>query len=70
MPETLLQGCTSGIVLNGPPRDRGPVVRPAPCRMDLEGIVSRRRHAAYRSAGVHGGKNPDSPAAGRVLEES
>jgi ATP-dependent DNA ligase len=49
----------------------GPAIFQAACRMGLEGIVSKRRDRPYRSGRSKDWlkiKNPDAPAAARVIE--
>ena len=52
---------------------RGPEVYQAACRMGLEGIVSKRIDAPYRSGKVKTWlkiKNPDAPATLRFKDEA
>jgi bifunctional non-homologous end joining protein LigD len=61
-----------GIVLNDHTDARGALVFEQACRMGLEGIVSKRLTAPYRSGPCRDWikvKNPDSPAMARHREE-
>ena len=60
-----------GIVLNDHTDARGALVFEQACRMGLEGIVSKRLTAPYRSGPCRDWikvKNPDSPAMIRARE--
>jgi len=62
-----------GVLFNEHLTDDGAVVFEAVCRMGLEGIVSKRLGAPYRSGRSDDWvktKNPSSPAARRLLEEN
>jgi bifunctional non-homologous end joining protein LigD len=67
----LLARASAGLALNEHIEAEGAAVFAEACRMGLEGIVSKRIDAPYRS-GRSGDwvktKNPDSPAAARVRE--
>ena len=61
----LLAGSTAGIVFNEHTDDDGAIVFKQACAMGLEGIVSKRLTAPYRSGPSRDWikvKNPDSPA--------
>jgi bifunctional non-homologous end joining protein LigD len=61
----LLAGSTAGIVFNEHTDEDGPTVFEHACRFGLEGIVSKRLTAPYRSGPSRDWikvKNPDSPA--------
>jgi len=52
--------------------EHGPEIYRAACRMGLEGIVSKRVDRPYRSGRSPDWlkiKNPDAPAASRVIEQ-
>jgi bifunctional non-homologous end joining protein LigD len=68
----LLVRSRSGIVFNDHTDDDGAAVFQHACKMGLEGIVSKRLGAPYRSGSSRDWikvKNPDSPAMVRHLEE-
>jgi hypothetical protein len=61
----------SGIVFNEHTDEDGAVVFRHACKLGLEGIVSKRLGAPYRSGSSRDWlkvKNPDSPAASRARE--
>jgi ATP-dependent DNA ligase len=61
----LLAGSTAGIVFNEHTNEDGATVFEHACRFGLEGIVSKRLSAPYRSGPSRDWikvKNPDSPA--------
>jgi bifunctional non-homologous end joining protein LigD len=61
----LLAGSTAGIVFNEHTDEDGPTVFRHACRFGLEGVVSKRLSAPYRSGPSRDWikvKNPDSPA--------
>jgi bifunctional non-homologous end joining protein LigD len=65
----LLASSTAGIVFNEHTHEDGPTVFQHACRFGLEGIVSKRLDAAYRSGPSRDWlkiKNPDSPAMRRA----
>jgi bifunctional non-homologous end joining protein LigD len=65
----LLAGSTAGIVFNEHTDEDGSTVFQHPCRFGLEGIVSKRLSAPYRSGPSRDWikvKNPDSPAMRRA----
>jgi len=65
----LLAGATAGIVFNEHTDEDGPTVFEHACRFGLEGIVSKRLTAPYRSGPSRDWikvKNPDSPAMRRA----
>ena len=67
----LLRGCPGGIAINEHVEADGAVVFAAECRMGLEGIVSKRINAPYRSGRSHNWiktKNPDCPAMQRATQ--
>jgi bifunctional non-homologous end joining protein LigD len=68
----LLRKAGNGIVLSEHvDGEHGPAIYQAACRMGLEGIVSKRVDRPYRSgrsADWIKVKNPDAPAASRVIE--
>jgi ATP-dependent DNA ligase len=69
--ERLLKGSTTGIAFNEHTVEEGAVVFRHACRMGLEGIVSKRLTAPYRSGRSRDWikiKNPDSPAMVRHRE--
>jgi bifunctional non-homologous end joining protein LigD len=69
--ERLLAGRNAGVVLNQHVVEKGAVVFAAACRMGLEGIVSKRLDAPYRSGRSRDWiktKNPASPAMLRARE--
>jgi bifunctional non-homologous end joining protein LigD len=69
--ECLLQGSTTGIAFNEHTDDDGATVFEHACRMGLEGIVSKRLTAPYRSGRTDDWlkiKNPDSRAMVRHRE--
>jgi ATP-dependent DNA ligase len=69
--ERLLAGSTTGITFNEHTEEDGAVVFRHACRMGLEGIVSKRLTAPYRSGPSRDWlkvKNPDSPAMVRHRE--
>ena len=64
-------GCCVGIVFNEHTDEDGAVVFRHACKMGLEGIVSKRLTAPYRSGPSRDwikDKNPDSPAMRRARE--
>jgi bifunctional non-homologous end joining protein LigD len=69
--ERLLAGSTTGIRFNEHTEEDGAVVFRHACRMGLEGIVSKRLTAPYRSGPSRDWlkvKNPDGPAMVRHQE--
>jgi bifunctional non-homologous end joining protein LigD len=67
----LLAGSTAGIVFNEHTDEEGPTVFEHACRFGLEGIVSKRIAAPYRSGPSRDWikvKNPNSPAMQRARE--
>jgi bifunctional non-homologous end joining protein LigD len=61
----LLAGSTAGIVFNEHTDEDGPTVFEHACRFGLEGVVSKRIGASYRSGSSRDWikvKNPGSPA--------
>jgi bifunctional non-homologous end joining protein LigD len=69
----LLGGRRLGIVLSDHTDDDGATIFQQACRMGLEGIVSKRLSAPYRSGPSRDWlkvKNPDSPAMVRAREDS
>jgi bifunctional non-homologous end joining protein LigD len=71
--ERLLDGSTTGIVFNEHTEIEGALVFERACKMGLEGIVSKRLSAPYRSGPSRDWlkiKNPDSPAMVRHREGS
>jgi ATP-dependent DNA ligase len=61
----LLRGRRLGIVLSDHTDEDGAILFPQACRMGLEGIMSKRLSAPYRSGQSRDWlkiKNPDSPA--------
>jgi bifunctional non-homologous end joining protein LigD len=70
--ERLLPRGRDGISFNEHVHDAGAKVFEAACKMELEGIVSKKLSAPYRSGRSTDWvktKNPDSPAARRLIEE-
>jgi bifunctional non-homologous end joining protein LigD len=69
----LLAGLAAGIVFNEHTDEDGATVFQQACKMGLEGIVSKRLSAPYRSGRSTDWlkiKNPDSPAMMRAREGS
>ena len=69
--DRLLDGSNSGIAFNEHTEEDGAIVFGHACRMGLEGIVSKRLTAPYRSGPSRDWlkiKNPDSPAMRRARE--
>ena len=67
----LLTRCPGGIAINEHVEADGAAVFAAACRMGLEGIVSKRINAPYRSGRSNDWiktKNPDCPAAQRAAQ--
>jgi ATP-dependent DNA ligase len=67
----LLAGSAAGIVFNEHTDEDGPTVFRHACRFGLEGIVSKRLTAPYRSGPSRDWlkiKNPESPAMRRARE--
>jgi bifunctional non-homologous end joining protein LigD len=69
--KSLLRKAGQGVRLSEHIDGDGAVAFPRACRMGLEGIVSKRRDRPYRSGRSTDWikvKNPDAPAATRILE--
>ena len=67
----LLARAPSGILFNGHTNEDGAVVFRHACKLGLEGIVSKRLSASYRSGPSRDWikvKNPDSPAMVRARQ--
>ena len=67
----LVRNAPMGIMLNEHLDGDGEAMFRHACRLGLEGIVSKRRDAPYRSGRSPDWlkvKNPDAPAASRVME--
>ena len=68
---SVLRKASSGIALSEHLDGDGDAMFRHACRLGLEGIVSKRRDAPYRSGRSPDWikvKNPDAPAASRVME--